>query len=450
MKETLVQQPIRIDVIGLGVTQPPCFSEDSICCFTQADVILGSQRQLDSLFELRQLTQLEVRAQTKVLPKFSELKTLLTSDEMHQKQLVVLASGDPLFYGIGRWLKQQFNDAFDEGRLVFHPAVSSIQAACHRMGLSLQEIDVLSLHGRPLEKLRSQLKANRTLAILTDQFSHPRALAQECVAAGYGESRLTVYERLGYAEERCYQFSVNEWLESADVSSIKVDPLHVSILEVKGLGGQLPVFPGFPDDLFETGAEAGKGMISKREVRLSILSYLEPNYDDIIWDIGAGCGGVAVELAYWNNRVQVYAIEHHAERLEYLDTNRSRFGVVANLGIVAGRAPDCLVDLPSPTKVFIGGSDGALAELLAKSWDALPVGGILVASAVMQSTKDQLKSFAEDLGSSHSSNTAQTVFIESTEIAVKRGRMGDGELEYQAKYPVEIFQFKKGVRGGHV
>jgi precorrin-6Y C5,15-methyltransferase (decarboxylating) len=418
----------RIDIVGLGVAQPPSFSSEVQSCLTHADVIMGSQRQLDLIPEVS-----ESLPQRLLLPKFSELKSLLASPDLVGKRLVVLASGDPLFYGIGRWFKSQFTELFQAGRLAFHPSVSSIQAACHKLGLSLQDVDVLSLHGRPLDKIRSRLKANRTLAILTDQYSHPQALAKECADAGFTESVITVCERLGYPEERSQRFMLDELLDGER----EFDPLHVTIIEVKGLGGKLPVFPGFADTLFETGAEPGKGMISKREVRLSILSYLEPNHSDIIWDIGAGCGGVAVELAYWNEQSKVYAIEHHSERLIHLNTNRKKFGVVSNMEIIEGRAPECLNTLPKPTKIFIGGSDGTLLELLTLCWELLPAGGILVASAVMQTTKDQLKAFAE--------SSLSTAIIESTEIAVKRGHLVDSRLSYQTKYPVEIFQFKKCV-----
>ncbi|MFC3151004.1 precorrin-6y C5,15-methyltransferase (decarboxylating) subunit CbiE [Litoribrevibacter euphylliae] len=445
--------PIRqLDIVGLGISQTPVFTEATQACIAAADYVIGSERQL-ALLSVEEKPQ---QQQWIELPKLSELKALI-DDLASDKSVVVLASGDPLFYGIGRWFKQNFSEAFEQGRLCFHPAVSSIQAACHRLGFSLQDTDVLSLHGRPLAKLRTQLKANRTLAILTDQHSNPMALAKECKNAGFGDSRLTVCERLGYDDEQCRSFSAKELVDSRGDGRVgnkgEFDPLHVTIIEVKGLGGVLPSFPGFADTLFETGAEPGKGMISKREVRLCILSYLEPNNDDVIWDIGAGCGGVAVELAYWNEKAKVYAIEHHSERLKYLAINRERFGVVSNMHIVEGRAPACLTDLSKPTKVFIGGSDGALPELLAQCWELLPVGGILVASAVIQSTKDQLNDFAELLACSNDSGISTQAIIESTEVAVKRGQMvagelvggkqADGKLVYQSKYPVTVFQYKK-------
>jgi precorrin-6Y C5,15-methyltransferase (decarboxylating) len=419
----------HIHIIGLGVTEKAVLSDTARQALMNADVIVGSDRQLLTITDV--LADNQKNPNTVVLPKLSELLTLIESHS--DKIIAVLASGDPLYYGIGRWFTQHIN----REQLTFYPAVSSIQSACHLLGLSLQDVDVLSLHGRPLEKIRTQLQAHKKLVLLTDKNSQPQILAKECAAAGFEQSTLTVCENLGYAQQQVRCFSVDELLNNNDLS---FDPLHVTVITVAGEGGVLPEFPGIPDTHYITGAEPGKGMISKREVRLVILSLLQPSAQDIIWDIGAGCGGVAIELAYWNESLSVHAIECHTERLEYLQANRQRFGVVQNLHITAGRAPEALTNLPAPNKIFIGGSDGELRTLLADAWRLLPEGGILVASAVIHSSKEQLSLFAERL----SSSAEHTALIESVEMAVNRGAIADGKLSYQSKLPVEIFKFTKG------
>ena len=350
---------LQIHIIGLGVTDNAELSQAATKALARCERVLGSARQLEVV--AGQLTG----QQTDRLPALADFPAYL-GELIRQgvTSLAVLASGDPLFYGIGRWFSQRFNNR----QLHFYPAVSSVQMACHQLGLSLQDVEVLSLHGRPLEKIRSRLKAHQTLVILTDKNSQPQMLANECIAAGFDESRLSVCEALGYPQQRISRYSATEIVHV----DIDFDPLHITVIETRGEGGVLPEFPGIDDRAYVTDRQEGRGMLTKRDVRLSILSLLQPGNKDVIWDIGAGCGGVAVELAYWNESTRVFAIEHHAERFKCLQANRDKFGVVSNLTTVQGRAPEALAELPAPNKVFIGGSDGSLPELLALCWSKLP------------------------------------------------------------------------------
>ena len=412
-----------IHVIGLGVAQYATLSAQASDALLSSDAIIGSKRQIDTIAHL--VHAADVKPEIIAMPKLAQLKLLLA--EYSGQAITVLASGDPLYYGVGRWLAQHV----DKKRLRFYPAVSSIQAACHELGLSIQDVEVLSLHGRPIEKLRTCLQANKKLVVLTDQYSQPTALARECMAAGFDQSTLTVCENLGYDNQCVRQFTVQQLVDSA---ALHVDPLHITVIELSGAGGVFPEFPGIADTAYMTGAEPGKGMISKREVRLVILSLLQPAHKDIVWDVGAGCGGVTVELAYWNKTITVHAIEYHQQRLQYLSDNCHRFGVSQQVNIVSGRAPDICSHLPSPNKIFVGGSDGKMAQLLPALWERLPLGGVLVVSAVMGSSKEVLKGFAQ---------TAHNSFVESVEVAIKRGDIHGEQLRYQEKLPVEIFKFVK-------
>lgn len=130
---------------------------------------------------------------------------------------------------------------------------------------------------------------------------------------------------------RC--FSLYELLEQTD---LVFDPLHVSLIQTNNETQEvsyLPKFPGIPDTHYITEKSAGKGMITKREVRLSILSSIQPSNNDVIWDVGAACGGVSVKLAYWNEKATVYSIEDNKQHLACLEQNRQQFGVVKNLHI---------------------------------------------------------------------------------------------------------------------
>ena len=261
-----------------------------------------------------------------------------------------MASGDPLFYGIGKFLQQQL-----PGQIQCHTNTSSVQYACAALGIALQDVEVISLHGRPLSRLKRLLQAGRTLVVIPDKHSHPQALAAMCREAGLSASRLHVCECLGYDTETIRAFSVAELLDTQAGQTQEFDDLHISVLSLAGSGQALGYFPGIPDHQFVTGAASGQGMLTKREVRLTILSILQTGATDVCWDIGAGCGGVAVEWALWHPQSHVYAIEHHAKRLTSLEANRQRFGVVDNLEPVAGRAPAALSSLPAPQRVFVGG-----------------------------------------------------------------------------------------------
>jgi len=419
---------MRLHIIGLGVSETALLEQAAQQALQAADTVIGSERQLATVQHLLSAGQEQM-----LLPKLSQLKVLLSEQTDQACSIAILASGDPLLYGIGRW----FSRTFVGSPMTFYPAVSSIQAACHRLGRAFQDLKVLSLHGRPLAQIRTVLKRNQPLIILTDKHSTPQALAQECSAAGFADSTLTVLEQLGYQQEKISVFAAPELVGDGTAAGQTFDPLHVTLIDPQGAGGVLPEFPGIPDERFVTDGGEGRGMISKREVRLSILSLLQPSSDDCIWDIGAGCGGVSVELSYWNPKTQVHAIEYHPTRLECLEANRQRFGVVSNLHIVAGRAPEALAALPAPNKVFVGGSGGELAQLLEYAWQHLPVGGVLVVSAVTETTRQQVFSFyqqRQDAGDSE---------FESMQVAVSKGDLLAGQLMYRPTLPVVLSQYIK-------
>lgn len=432
-----------IHVIGLGVSEYAQLNHDTIRALKTSHWIFGSERQLHIIRKIFDNTDTpnesndELLPKQVVLPKLSELRVFI--DQNSDKIISVLASGDPLYYGIGRWINQHYNHQQQPKSLLpcyFYPAVSSIQVACHRLGLSLQDIKVISLHGRPIEKLRRVLTNNTDILVLTDKYSHPQALAEECARAQLENSLLTVCEDLGYKGEKISQYTVRELL---DKNPLSFSTLHITLIQTAGFGCVIPEFPGIPDHHYITGEIPGKGMITKREVRLSILSLMQTAAADVIWDIGAGCGGLAVELAYWNDRANIYAIECHDQRFRYLSANQRRFGVVNNLHLVHDRAPECLMELPKPNKIFIGGSDGKLHDLLKYAWSVLPNGGILMATSVIQESREILLSFAKKLQPSQ---------VESVEISVKRAYLqkkdDEKDMHYTHKLPVEIFKFVKG------
>lgn len=410
-----------IHVVGLDVEAGARLNAKAEAALDRAGIIVGAERQLDWLLALDRADRF--RPRLKSLPKLSELSALI---DRCDGEVAILASGDPLYFGIGRWLGRHYPAA----QLHYYSAVSSIQTACSRLGLALQDCRVVSLHGRPLVSLRRHLQPGRTLIMLTDRDSHPRALAQLCIEANLADSTLWVCERLGYPDERLQCFQVAE-LDRPDTPQF--DELQVSVMQLRGPGGVYPSFPGLDDRLLQTDGEPGQGMISKREVRLQILSLLQAGENQVLWDVGAGCGGVSTELALWHPSLQIHAVEPVAERLECLRANREHFGC-SNLNLVAGRAPEALAELPDPDRVFIGGSDGALENLLEVCWKRLAAHGVLVASAVTESSGESLRTFAERQAGAG----AQLVTL-----AVSRREYADGAWRTVDRRPVTLLRLCK-------
>ncbi|ETX10835.1 precorrin-6y C5,15-methyltransferase subunit CbiE [Marinomonas ushuaiensis DSM 15871] len=422
---------MKIHVIGLGVNEQAnldASAQVTLANLSEQDIVLGAPRQHETI------SLYTHKAQYFDLPKLKQLESEFDNwQKQGAKQVVVLASGDPLYFGIGAWLMRHFslND------VEFYPNVSSLQVACHRLGLSLQNVQTVSLHGRPLVSLRRYLHGNNTLVLLTDKHSQPKNIAQECVLAGLQNAEITVCEALGYGAEKVRTFSVNDLLKA----DITFDPLNVIVLKIPANNGFYPLAPGIPDTSFITDKGDGKGMITKREVRLAILSYMNIQNGDVVWDIGAGCGGVSVELAYWHPNSQIVSVEHHPDRLACLKANQERFGVVQNLSIVEGRAPEVLENIllkhKAPNKVFIGGSDGELVALMAQVWSLLPIGGSLMVSAVTEDTKYQIIQFAQQR------ETEQDAEEQSIQLAVAKGERLAGQRVYRPNLPVTLFHFTK-------
>ena len=372
----------KITVIGLGICQPPLLNAKALSALGSCDCIMGSPRQLESIAHAQVVAnQSRTQPASLCLPKLKHIAHEIKGFD----HVVILASGDPLLFGIGKYLQSEFGD-----QVTCISGVSSLQGACELTGLSLQDAQLVSLHGRPLNHLKRHLQPHRTLLILTDQNSHPQAIAEVLVAANLGLSKIHVCERLGYEDQNQQQFIAQDLA----TTSTPFASLHVTVVHTLGIGHVMPNFPGIADAHFVTDGESGKGLLTKREVRLNILSLLQPAPQDIAWDIGAGCGGVAIEWALWNPQGQVYAIEHHDQRIACLEANKEAFGVSANLSVIQGRAPDCLKELPFPDKVFIGGSGGELSRIMQLAWQRLKPGGRLAASAVTEPSKAALRQFS--------------------------------------------------------
>lgn len=378
-----------VSVVSLGCGEKALLSKDALADLGRAELIYGSDRHFS------QIEGVKSDARKVIYPSpLSGLREMLAANQ--SARIVALGSGDALFYGIGDWLGR----LIARDKLRFHPNISSIQSCFHALGLSWQQAEVVSLHGRSLDTLRRHIRHRHRIAVFTDRDSGPVAIAKELARQGYGQSIIRVCEAMGSAQQRIRQFSASELAGSGSEQADKeFHTLNVCIIDQRRDPDlalpELPAFPGISDHLFSTGAKPGYGMISKRETRLTILSLMSPEKGEIAWDIGAGCGSVSVEWARWNHSGRIYAIEQSAARVGHIITNSERFGTRLNLTPVHGLAPASCAALPDPDCIFIGGSGGPgkLPELLDYAWGRLKPAGKLVASAVTGQSAAALTSF---------------------------------------------------------
>ncbi len=299
------------------------------------------------------------------------------------RQVCVLASGDPYHYGIGAVLARHV--APDETMVV--PAPSAFSLAAARLGWPLAECTLVSLHGRELDRLRPHLQPGARVLALTSDGDAPAALAGLLATAGFGPSRLTVLEALGGPRERLRATTAAAFRFGA------TDPLNTVAIEVVAEPGARIIAraSGLPDALFEH-----DGQITKREVRAVTLSSLAPRRGELMWDVGAGAGSVAIEWMLADPSLRAIAIEAQAERAARIARNAASFGV-PGLEIVQGTAPAALAGLPAPDAIFVGGgaSDEGVLETVLR---ALRPGGRLVVNAATLQTEALLLARYGDLG----------------------------------------------------
>jgi precorrin-6Y C5,15-methyltransferase (decarboxylating) len=366
-----------------------------------ADVVFGGARHLKLAAPL-------IRGQAKPWPSpFSSAADEVVA--LRGRQVCVLASGDPFFYGVGSVLANHI--APDETLVV--PAPSSFSLAAARLHWALPDTALVSLHGRALDRIRPHLHQGARVLALTSDSEGPEALARLLAETGFGESRLTVLEALGGAKERIRATTASGF----DLAGIA--ELNVVGVEVKAAPGarSIAYTPGLADDLFEH-----DGQLTKREIRAVTLSSLAPLRGQLLWDIGAGSGSVAIEWMLAHPSLRATAIEARPDRAARIRRNAAAFGV-PELEVVEGRAPEPLVQLAAPDAVFIGGGASEPA-VLDTAIAALKPGGRLVANAVTLETEAELMARQASLGGT------------LTRIAISRADAVGGKTGWRPAMPV--------------
>jgi precorrin-6Y C5,15-methyltransferase (decarboxylating) len=360
----LAETRAKLVIVGIGDDGLAGLTESARRVVVEADLLLGAPA------TLRLLEGVPGRR----VPLDPDMPTALRQvrEAQAQHRPVLISSGDPLFYGVARYLCDRLGK--DQFEVV--PHVSSMQLAFARVKESWEDAFLTSLAGRPLEGIVDRIRTAEKVGLFSSDELPPARLARALLDRGIDYFRAYVCEHLGSPDERVTQ------AELADLTTMEFDPLHVLILV------RLPDRPdragharghrlfGNADDAFSQSLPK-RGLITTAEVRAIALAQLDVRPTSVVWDIGAGSGSVAIEAAQLAQQGMVYAIEPEPADIALIQANAEVFGV-PNVRNVAGRAPEVLATLPDPDAIFVGGTGRQVVPVLSAAYERLARGGRMV------------------------------------------------------------------------
>ncbi|MGD8563895.1 MAG: precorrin-6y C5,15-methyltransferase (decarboxylating) subunit CbiE [Desulfarculaceae bacterium] len=398
-----------VQVVGLGLN-PQDLSAQAMAEIEKAKVLAGGGRLLN-YFPRHPGKRIVLRGGLK--PWLEQVSQ--AADE----GVVVLASGDPGFFGIAARLVEKMGPENVE----IHPNLTAMQIAFARLKESWQDAGMVSLHGREEESLRglwSTLSQYDKVIIYTDPFYSPSRIAGLLRQRGQDFWRMIVLENLGGDDEKRADYSLDQ------VPDRDFSPLNLVVL--KRTSRPRPLHLGMPEDAYEH----QDGIITKAEVRCAALGKLALEPGQTLWDLGAGCGSVGIEATLLTPGGLVVAVEQNPERVKLIKANRARFGAAA-LEVVQGRMPQCLADLPDPDRVFLGGGGDGLEEIARAAIGRLPPSGILVVSAVRLKSLDAARQVMMQAG----------MKVEETLVHISRGTPLSGDVMLKGLNPVWLIRGQK-------
>jgi precorrin-6Y C5,15-methyltransferase (decarboxylating) len=374
----------KIYIIGIGSDGLAGLTGRARDLVTSADLLLGAEHALDLVPEGR-------GERVRIGPDLQEIVRLLEVN-LGRRRIAIVAVGDPLFYGVARYLCDRLGkEHFD-----VLPHVSSMQLAFARVKESWEEAFLTNLAGHPLETVLDRIRTAETVGLFPGPDEGPAEIARQLLVRGLDYFRAYVCENLGAPDERVTQG------ELTDIQDMEFAPLNVMILKRKPGRPDQPRTPGLlrrfgnPDDVFAQ-SRPKSGLITQAEVRAIALAQLNIQPGSVVWDIGAGSGAVAIEAAQLSAPGMVYAIEQDAADYHLILANAQTFGV-RNLKAIHGTAPAVFTGLPAPDAVFIGGTGHEVGRLLQAAHAALRRGGSLVVNVatleMLSTTYATLKALA--------------------------------------------------------
>ena len=358
-KETIM----AVTVVGMGI-DPDNMPPKNLAKILEADVLVGGQRHLDA-FPGHSAEKIRITAPLDPIIK------LIDAKDRESKNVVVMATGDPMFFGIGATLLHELGG----DRVESMPNVCTLQVAVSRAKIPWPEVTTVSLHGRDdIHLLFEALMYNSKVALLTDARSIPASIAQALLDKGVTNYRMWVFEDLESNREQveCYDLKT-----ASDKSFSKLN--FVLLERVGPLPGAL--YLGIPDDHFVT----QEGLITKWPVRATSLAALRLTPGNVFWDLGAGCGALSIEAAAILVNGHVLAVEKRSDRVALIRENIRRCNALL-VEAVHGTMPRCLQDLPDPDRVFIGGGLSRDITILENVMERLPSGGRMVVNCALMET----------------------------------------------------------------
>lgn len=364
---------VWLDIIGIGEDGEAGLSADALARLQAAEVIVGGDRH----------HKLATNGSAKRIAWPSPFDVMIDEIKSHKgKKIVILVTGDPLWFSVGaRILK-----AIPSREIRFHPQLSAFQWAACRLGWSLADCETVTVHGRAVEQIIPHFAPGVKLLVLTRDGETPREIAELLSHRGFGQSRMHVLAALGSGNEQRIDGVAADWSKTVpDFHTLAIECIADETATVFSRAG------GLPDDAFQH-----DGQITKQVVRTVTLAGLMPYPDALLWDVGAGCGSVAIEWMRAARECRAIAVEPDAKRREMIAENAKSLGV-PKLQIVPGSAPEMLEGLETPDAIFIGGGlagDGVFETC----WKALRKGGRLVANAVTVESETKLNSLHEKHG----------------------------------------------------
>jgi precorrin-6Y C5,15-methyltransferase (decarboxylating) len=432
-------QPVHI--VGLGLS-PGDLTPEHLKLIDSADILVGGQRLLD-YFPDSTARKKEINRNIKEMINFiqdalnnpspvrspgnnkSHSQHIPSATSRHPR-IVVLASGDPLFFGIGSLLVKRLG----KQNVIVHSNISSVAAAFAAIKESWQDATVISLHGRkPSRFFYEAITTRDKMAILTDPVHHPAQIASYLMEAGQTRFHMCVLEQLGSSKEKIHWYPVPVVAQKA----FSNPNIVILMRDTKRMPARKlpPLYPGMPDCCFEH----QQGLITKAEVRAVSLSKLQLHASNhILWDLGAGSGSVAIEAARLIPTGKIVAVEKRTERIEHIRANRQRFGI-RNLDVIQAELPQGLNTLPKPDRIFIGGGGPHIAAIIQAAARSLPFNGVMVINTVLLKTITIALETLENEGFE----------TDITEIQVSRGRNMPFSQRLEALNPVWIIS---GVKSG--
>jgi precorrin-6Y C5,15-methyltransferase (decarboxylating) len=410
----------KVYIIGIGDDGPRSLSQTALGIIEKAGLLFGGERHLSFFPDFR-------GEKIAIKSNLVEIADLIKRN-LGAKKMVVLASGDPNFYGIARYLIGKLGkEAFE-----ILPAISSIQLAFARVKESWEDAVLVSVHGRPVEAIIEPVKSSPKIGIFTDDEHTPGHIAKVFIEHGLSDYQAFVCENLGGANERITETLLEKLPE------MEFSPLNVLILKKIG-EGQPSEAPkensrytfGIPEDEFEC-MKPRRGLITKTEVRVISLSKMAVQRDSVVWDIGAGSGSVSIESALLAPDGRVYAIEKDEEDVGIILRNLDKFKT-PNVKVVQGRAPEALAGLEPPDAVFVGGSGGGMDSILEICLEKLKPGGRLVVNLATIENLSEAYGFFKQRG----------MPVDVSQIQVSRGSPILNLTRFEAFNPVFVIAVRK-------